>query len=98
VRKTRLDALAISLMVLCCSAWALQQILIKAAVSEIPPMLQAGLRFAGSSVLLAIWCRVRGIRLLTPDGSLWVGLLAGLLFTLEFVCIYLACATPPPPG
>lgn len=89
MRKTRLDALAISLMVLCCSAWALQQILIKAAVSEIPPMLQAGLRFAGSSLLLAIWCRVRGIRLLTPDGSLAAGLLAGLLFSLEFVCIYL---------
>lgn len=89
MRKSHLDALAISLMVLCCSAWALQQILIKIAVSEIPPLLQAGLRFIGSTLLLWIWCRWRGIRLLTADGSLWVGLLAGLLFTLEFVCIYL---------
>ncbi len=76
-------------MVLCCSAWALQQILIKVAVSEIPPMLQAGLRFIGSTLLLWLWCRWRAIALLTADGSLWVGLLAGLLFTLEFVCIYL---------
>jgi drug/metabolite transporter (DMT)-like permease len=89
VRKNHLDALAIGLMVICCAAWALQQILIKITVAEIAPLWQAGIRFAGSSLLLLIWCRSRGVRVFERDGSLWPGLLAGFLFCLEFICIYL---------
>ena len=89
MRRNQLDSLAIGLMVLCCAAWALQQILIKAAMGELAPIWQASLRFAGSSVLLLIWCRIRQVRLLARDSSLLPGLLAGLLFSLEFICIYL---------
>ena len=42
-----------------------------------------------ASLLLMVWCRVRGIALFTRDGSLWPGLLAGSLFAAEFACIYL---------
>lgn len=89
MRRTQLDGLAIALMAGCCAAWALQQILIKAAMGELAPIWQASLRFAGSSILLLIWCQIRQIRLLARDSSLLPGLLAGLLFSLEFICIYL---------
>ena len=88
-RKEHLDALAISLLLACCLFWGFQQILIKTTVSEVPPLWQAALRFAGATALLWIWCAARSIRLFEPDGTLPGGVLAGLLFAGEFTCIYL---------
>ena len=88
-RKTHLDALAISLLLGCCLFWGLQQVLIKATISEIPPMFQASLRLLGATALLGLWCLWRGIALFGRDGSLRAGLLAGALFGAEFACIYL---------
>ena len=89
VRKTQLDALAISLLLGCCLFWGLQQVLIKATLAEVPPMFQASLRLWGATALLWLWCLVRGVPLFTRDGSLVAGLLAGSLFAAEFACIYL---------
>lgn len=88
-RKDHLDGLAIGLLLVCCLAWAGQQILIKSTVAEVPPLWQAGLRFGGATVLLVLWCRLRHIPLLDRDGTGWAGLLSGLLFAAEFCCIYL---------
>ena len=89
LRKAHLDALAISLLLVCCLFWGFQQVLIKATISEIPPMFQASLRLIGATVLLGLWCLWRGVPLFRRDGSLWAGLLAGALFGAEFACIYL---------
>ncbi|MDR7152159.1 drug/metabolite transporter (DMT)-like permease [Hydrogenophaga palleronii] len=88
-RKTHLDALAITLLVACCAFWGFQQILIKFAVQEIPPLWQASLRMGGATVLLWLWCVLRGVKLFERDGTLGAGLLAGLLFAGEFCFIYL---------
>jgi drug/metabolite transporter (DMT)-like permease len=88
-RKLHLDTLAITLLVLCCAFWGFQQILIKFAVAEIPPLWQAALRFWGATLLLWLWCRARGVPLFDRDGTLRAGLLAGLLFAGEFASIYL---------
>jgi len=88
-RKQHLDALAISLLLVCCLFWGFQQILIKITVTEVPPLWQASIRFAGATVLLWIWCVMRGVKLFSHDGTLRAGLLAGALFTAEFACIYL---------
>lgn len=87
-RKTQLDTLAISLLLGCCLFWGLQQVLIKATISEIPPMFQASLRLVGATVLLWLWCLWRKVPLFSRDGSLQAGLLAGALFGAEFACIY----------
>ena len=87
--KDHLDGLAIGILIACCMFWGLQQILVKAVMAEVPPLMQASVRCIGACVLLMLWCRVRGIRLLERDGSLWAGLLAGGLFAAEFACIYL---------
>ncbi|ROZ66745.1 DMT family transporter [Ramlibacter sp. WS9] len=88
-RKNHLDTLAVSLLLVCCLFWGFQQILIKTTVGEVPPLWQASLRFAGATLLLWIWCVVRGVKLFTRDGTLRAGLLAGVLFAGEFSCIYL---------
>ena len=88
-RKEHLDGLSVSLLLGCCLFWGLQQILIKTTVPEVPPLWQAALRFIGATVLLWIWCVLRGVRLFERDGTLRAGLLAGVLFAAEFSCIYL---------
>jgi drug/metabolite transporter (DMT)-like permease len=88
-RKHHLDGLAVSLLLACCLFWGFQQILIKSTVAEVPPLWQAALRFAGATVLLALWCAIRRVPLFERDGTLRGGLLAGGLFAAEFACIYL---------
>jgi drug/metabolite transporter (DMT)-like permease len=87
-RREHLDSLAISLLLACCLFWGFQQVLIKATLPLVPPMVQGCVRFLGATVLLMLWCVWRRIPLWQSDGSLGAGVVAGLLFALEFVCIY----------
>jgi drug/metabolite transporter (DMT)-like permease len=89
-RKDHLDALAISILLACCLFWGFQQVLAKATMTQVPPVLQSAVRAVGATLLLMLWCRWRGIALWLRDGTLWMGLLAGAFFTFEFACIYLA--------
>jgi drug/metabolite transporter (DMT)-like permease len=90
LRKNHLDSVAYALLMACCLFWGLQQVMAKATIAEVPPVLQSAVRAVGATLLLMLWCKWRGIALWVRDGSLWVGLLAGSLFTFEFACIYLA--------
>jgi drug/metabolite transporter (DMT)-like permease len=94
-RKTHLDTLSISLLIGCCLFWGFQQVLVKATVAEVPPVWQACIRFAAATLILLAWCRWRGVRLLQRDGTLWPGVLAGLLFAAEFACLYLGLSYSP---
>jgi drug/metabolite transporter (DMT)-like permease len=76
------------LMIVLCAIWGLQQVAIKTTNAAIAPMLQAGLRSAIATVLVWGWARVRGTPLFREDGTLFAGLLAGMLFAVEFVCIF----------
>lgn len=87
-RKDRLDSKAVSLVLACCLLWGLNQVATKVALAEIPPLLQAGLRSVGAALLLAAWSRARGIRVWQRDGTLPAGLAAGLMFAVEFGCIF----------
>jgi drug/metabolite transporter (DMT)-like permease len=88
-RKDHLDGLAYMLLVACCLFWGFQQVLAKATMEFAPPVFQSMVRAVGATLLLALWCRWRGIALIVRDGTLGWGLLAGVLFSFEFVCIYL---------
>jgi drug/metabolite transporter (DMT)-like permease len=88
-RKTHLDGIAVSLLVVCCLFWGAQQVLIKATLAELPPFFQASLRFIGATALLIMWCKWRKIPLWGRDGSLKPGVIAGLLFAIEFSAIYM---------
>jgi drug/metabolite transporter (DMT)-like permease len=88
-RKDHLDALAVGLLLASCLFWGFQQILIKTTLAEVPPLWQATIRFVGATLLLCVWCLLRGVKLFDRDGTLGAGLLAGMLFAGEFACIYL---------
>ena len=50
-----LDLLAITLMVILCLSWGLNQVAVKLALPDVPPVIQATIRAAGATLLLAIW-------------------------------------------
>jgi drug/metabolite transporter (DMT)-like permease len=87
--RRALDTSAILLMIVLCALWGLQQVAIKRANADLAPVFQAGLRSAIAAVLVFGWTRVRGVRLGQADRTLWPGLIAGVLFAGEFVCIFL---------
>lgn len=82
------DASAALAMTGLCALWGLGQISIKIASSGITPVMQAGLRSAGATLVLLAWMHWRGIPLRPAPGALAPGLLVGALFGLEFVCFY----------
>jgi drug/metabolite transporter (DMT)-like permease len=83
-----LSAGAMALMLMLCLSWGFNQIAVKLALPDIPPMLQALIRSAGALPVLLLIARLRGVKIFVADGTLGAGLFAGLLFGLEFVLIF----------
>lgn len=79
---------AVALMLVLCLSWGFNQIAVKLALPDIPAMMQATLRSTAALPVLLFVGWVRGARFFARDGSLWPGVLAGLLFSFEFVLIY----------
>lgn len=86
--KDRLDGFSVALLTGLCLLWGIQQVVIKVAAAEISPLLQAGLRSGGAALLVLLWMLWRRQALWRHDGSLWPGLLAGLLFAAEFALLF----------
>src|SRR5579872_2175439 len=83
-----LDALAIAITIGLCVSWGFNNVAIKIAIHDIPPLLQSATRSLLAAILVAAWCRVRGIALFERDGTLAAGIFAGVLFAFEFLLIY----------
>src|ERR1700755_350160 len=79
---------AVALMLMLCVSWGFNQIAVKLALPDIPPMLQAMIRSVGALPVLLLIARLRGVRIFQRDGTLGAGLFAGVLFGFEFVLIY----------
>ncbi|MFT5707806.1 MAG: drug/metabolite transporter (DMT)-like permease [Oceanospirillaceae bacterium] len=78
-----IDGLAIGLVTITCVIWGLQQVLIKSVAADMSPVLQIALRSGIAALLLAIVMLIRKDKLFSRDT--WKpGLLAGILFALEF--------------
>lgn len=75
-------------MLTCCVLWGLQQVVVKLTLVAIPPFQQCALRSLIAAILVFAWSRSRGIALFARDGTLVPGIAAGLLFAIEFLCIY----------
>jgi drug/metabolite transporter (DMT)-like permease len=83
-----LDAVAAAIVVVLCLSWGFNQVAVKLAIHDIPPLMQGAIRSAVATLLVAGWCKLRGIPMLARDGTLWPGLAAGFAFGIEFICIY----------
>lgn len=83
-----LTPVAIALMLMLCLSWGFNQIAVKLVLPEVPPMLQALARSIGALPVLLTIGWFRGVKFFERDGTLWPGVIAGLIFGVEFVLIY----------
>jgi drug/metabolite transporter (DMT)-like permease len=85
---SQLDSRAVLIMIALCLAWGLQSVAMKVAIAEVAPVFQAAIRSIGAAVLILVWVSVRRIQLFERDGTLWPGVIAGLLFAGEFLLLF----------
>lgn len=83
-----LSAGAIALMLMLCLTWGFNQIAVKLVLPDIPPMLQATIRSMGALPVLFIIGTLRGVNFFENDRTWKPGLVAGLMFGIEFVLIF----------
>jgi drug/metabolite transporter (DMT)-like permease len=87
-QKNQIDFKAMAILVVLSASWGLQQVAIRVANQGVSPILQAGMRSAGATILLWTWMAAHRQPIFEKDGTLWWGIAAGLLFTAEFILIY----------
>ncbi|CAM4101019.1 DMT family transporter [Kerstersia similis] len=88
IRKP-VDGAATATMLLLCLIWGMQQVSIKAIAADVAPVLQVALR-SGVAALLVLLCSRLFLReRWLPGIGLGPGLVAGLLFSVEFLCVAL---------
>jgi drug/metabolite transporter (DMT)-like permease len=83
-----LNAFAVLLTVALCFSWGFNQVAVKLAIAEVPPLIQAAIRSTGAALIVAAWARLKSVPLLDRDRTLLPGIIAGVLFGAEFLLIY----------
>lgn len=85
--RKEIDGRAGGLMLVLCAIWGLQQVALKAAGTDIAPILQLAIRSGVAAVLVGLLMLARRERVSLGDGTWRPGLLVGFLFALEFVFV-----------
>lgn len=83
-----LNLFAISIMLLLCASWGINNVMVKLALTDVPPLMQATVRSVGGFAVIVIAALIRGIPIFARDGTLRAGLLMGAVFAVEFVLIF----------
>ncbi len=86
--NSALDFKGIAFLIILCASWGFNQVVIKVTIENIPPVLQAGVRSIGAAILVLLWMKIRRLPVLEKDRTLWWGIIAGVLFSAEFIFIY----------
>jgi drug/metabolite transporter (DMT)-like permease len=87
-RRHAIDAAAVLTMLGLTLSWGLNGVAAKLSNVGYDPVFLTVVRSLIGGLLVFLWCWFRGIRLFERDGSLWLGLVAGVLFALEFLLIF----------
>jgi drug/metabolite transporter (DMT)-like permease len=90
-----IDAPIAALLTFCCLIWGVGLVMVKLANADIPPILNAALRSVLAGGLLLAWAWWRGIALFARDGTLGWGVVCAVLFTLEFMALYVGLEGTP---
>ena len=85
--RQALDTKAITLMLVLCAIWGMQQVVLKATATDISPIMQIALRSGVAAVLVGLVMWWRKERMSLSDGTLRPGLLVGMLIGLEFLLV-----------
>lgn len=85
--RKHIDATGMAMMVLICLVWALQQIGLKATVEFASPVLQVGMRSGIAALRVFILVRCQGQLIAFTGKTAALGIVAGLLFAVEFLLV-----------
>ena len=89
VQRKALDTFAVSIMLVLCVLWGLQQAAVKLAAPSMGPVMQIGLCSLAAAVLVFAVILWKGERLSMRDRFFLPGIGAGVLFALEFLFVAL---------
>lgn len=87
-RRDAIDVFAVAVMIGLTFSWGMNGVAAKLTNTGYSPLFLALVRSALGGALVLLWCRWRGIRLFERDGTLLAGTLAGALFGIEFMLIF----------
>jgi drug/metabolite transporter (DMT)-like permease len=86
--QTQLHWKPIAILIVIAMVWGSNMAFVKIAARDIAPLFMAGIRSLVASVCLYIWMKARGLALFPSRMILVHGVVAGLLFGLEFGLIF----------
>jgi len=86
--KDRIDAFGATALTGFALLLACNQVVVKLASEGLQPVYMAGLRSVGSALCVYLWMLWRGIGVQIPRASVPWGIVAGLVFALEFVLLF----------
>ncbi|MEP5730030.1 MAG: DMT family transporter [Sulfitobacter sp.] len=89
-KKDHIDAFGAVALIAFALHLAFNQVVIKVTSGGFNPVFQSGIRSAGAVVVLLFWMKLRGVNLSIPRNAWRAGVLSGLFFTLEFLCLFIA--------
>jgi drug/metabolite transporter (DMT)-like permease len=88
--KRALDGFGAAGMIGFAALLAFNQVVVKVTGGGFSPVFQVAMRSVGAVIFLLIWFRIRSIPMSLPKGTLVWGIISGLIFAFEFVCLYFA--------
>ncbi len=89
-RKDHIDTFGAGSLIAFALLLAFNQVVIKVVNEGLQPAFFAGLRSAGAALVVWGWIRLRGRNLTVPPGTAPWGILIGVLFSIEFIGLFLA--------
>ncbi|MBD3663408.1 DMT family transporter [Sulfitobacter aestuariivivens] len=89
-RKSHIDLFGAVALILFALNLAFNQVVIKVTGGGFSPVFSAGMRSAGAVVVLLLWMYLRGVSLQIPKAAWFGGILSGVLFAIEFLCLFIA--------
>lgn len=89
-RKTHIDLVGAVALIAIAMNFGLNQVVVKVSNGGFQPVFLAGLRSVGAGIVLLLWMRARGVSIRLPRSSMVFGVIAGLLFAIEFGLLFTA--------
>ncbi|RWE78345.1 DMT family transporter [Mesorhizobium sp.] len=80
---------AAAIMVGLTFSWGLNYVAAKISYAGYDPVFVSIARSLIGGACVLGWCRLRGIKLFEADGTLGAGIIVGVLFGVEFLCLYI---------
>ena len=88
-RRDAVDMAAAAIMVGLTFSWGLNYVAAKVSYAGYDPVFVSIARSLIGGACVFAWCRLRGVKLFEADGTLGAGIVVGVLFGVEFLCLYI---------